>query len=117
VDGRSWHVGTFTKAKPAQKLNAVLFSQSFGAVRESPFTGSKFIDQVPSDRSSRRSFQVKLLTALPDPTLFGFIAALTRLLWPVTAAAVDLEATPDCWIRFEETYDEFEYVNRGCYAD
>ena len=59
---------------------------------------------------------MKLLTALPDPPLFGFIAAFTRLLWPVAAAAVDLEATPDCWIRFEETYDEFEDVNRGCYA-
>jgi hypothetical protein len=43
-----------------------------------------------------RCFQVKLRTALPDPPLFGFIAALTRLFWPVAAAAV--EATPDCWI-------------------
>jgi hypothetical protein len=60
---------------------------------------------------------VKLLTALPDPPFFGFIAALTRLLWSVAAAAVDLEATPDCWTRFEETNEEFEDVNRGCYAD
>ena len=60
---------------------------------------------------------MKLLTALPDPALLSFIAALTRLLWPAATAAVDLEATPDGRIRFEESYDEFEDVNGSCYTD
>ncbi|MDX6462724.1 MAG: hypothetical protein QOE55_6421 [Acidobacteriaceae bacterium] len=88
-----------------------------GAVRESPFTGSKFIDQVPSDRLSRRSFKVKLLTALSDPPLLCLTAAFACLLRTVATATINLCAAPNCWIRFEKTYEEFEDVNRGCYAD
>jgi|ERR1700722_7858983 len=67
--------------------------------------------------TSARCLEVKLFATLPDPPLFGLIAALARLLWPVATATVNLRATPDCWTRSEETYDEFENVNRGCYAD
>jgi serine/threonine protein kinase len=40
--------------------------------------------------ASRRCFEVKRLAALPDPPLFGLIAALARLLWSVATATVDL---------------------------
>jgi hypothetical protein len=67
--------------------------------------------------TSTRDFHVKFLAALPDPLVFGLIAALASLLWPVATATVHLGATPDCWIWSEEPNDELEDVNRGCYAD
>jgi hypothetical protein len=60
---------------------------------------------------------VKLLTALPDPPLFRLIATLACLFGPIATATIDLCAAPNCWIRFEETDDEFEDVDRGCNAN
>ena len=40
--------------------------------------------------SSTRCFEVKLRTALPNPPLFGIIATLALLFWPVATATVDL---------------------------
>jgi hypothetical protein len=39
---------------------------------------------------STRYFHVKLLTTLPDPLVFGLIAALASLLWSVATATVNL---------------------------
>ena len=40
--------------------------------------------------TSTRCFEVKLRTALPNPPLFGIVATLALLFWPVATATVDL---------------------------
>jgi hypothetical protein len=59
----------------------------------------------------------KFLAALPNPPVFGLVAAFAYLVRSISTSTFYLEAAPDGCRRSEQTRDELENVDCGCYAD
>ena len=58
----------------------------------------------------------KFLAALPNPPIFGLVAAFAYLIRSISTTTFYLETAPDGRSRFKQTRDELENVNCGCYA-
>jgi hypothetical protein len=67
---------------------------------------------APIDR-----IDAQFLAALPNPPVFSLITAFACLIRSVSTPTFYLEAAPDGCSRLEQTRDELENVDCGCYAD
>jgi hypothetical protein len=54
------------------------------------------------------SIDAKFLAALPNPPVFGLVAAFADLIRSISTSTFNLEAAPDGGGRFEQTRDELE---------
>jgi hypothetical protein len=67
---------------------------------------------APIDR-----IDAQFLAALPNPPVFSLIAAFACLIRSVSTPTFYLEVAPDGCSRLEQTRDELENLDCGCYAD